>query len=126
MLYLDVMINENEDCLLYINGISYNEINIDYAECILWLRDEEILPKEIIINKRLLKGNEKFPDKLDYNSYDYRWQRIPIDRIRTYITKIPVKCDINGEIVIINPKEKLPDSIKFDALINGKWYKLID
>jgi len=123
-MYLDVMINDNDDCLLYINGKPYNDIDVDWAKCILWLKD--ITPDNIKITKRIFEGEYKnFLSIINYQSYDFRWRKILSTEIPDYISKTSLKCEINNAILVVEQGNKLPNYITTNDVIYGQWYALI-
>lgn len=60
---LTILINGNDDCLLYVDGKAFNDIDETWAECILFLKD--IITDKVDIIKTSLERKD-YPTNLEY------------------------------------------------------------
>lgn len=126
MIHLDILTN-GYDNLLYLNGKSYNDIDDSWGECLLFLKD--ILAPEVDIKLRKTEADyNDFPKVIDVYSNTFRWQRIDLNKIPEYLSKRTIKWEDkeNNKSFIIEPQDKLPDSLSMDVLTKGKWYVLME
>jgi len=59
---LTILINDLDDCLLYVDGKAFNDIDDTWAECILFLKD--IISNRVNIIKTSLERKD-YPTQLE-------------------------------------------------------------
>lgn len=67
MKQLTILINNSDDCLLYVDGKAYNDIDDDWARCILWLKD--IISDNVDVVTTHLERKD-YPDQLENNDLE--------------------------------------------------------
>lgn len=127
MIYLDVLVNDYDDCLLYVNGKAYNDISEYWVDCIKFLGELFSDDGKIKVKiTRTKKERKDFPDVLNcYTDSELIWKRIDINDLQYFLYKRTVKWENEEDIIIINPKDEILNNIKIDCLTKGQWYVLV-
>lgn len=124
MIYLDILGNEYDDYVLYLNGEEYQDIDYRWVDCLLYLQN--ILEGKVKIQLRETdKERQDFPDIIEnYKDIEMIWRRINLKDIEYYLNKKAIKWTNGDKLFIIEPTDKLPDFLAFETLTTGSWYVL--
>jgi hypothetical protein len=55
--------------------------------------------------------------------FGFIWEEIKVEEIKSFLGKSDILCVYGKEFFFIEIIDKVPDYIRFDSIIKGKWYK---
>jgi hypothetical protein len=55
--------------------------------------------------------------------FGFIWEEIKVEEIKSFLGKNDILCVYEKEFFFIELLDKVPDYIRFDFIIKGKWYK---